>query len=98
VEVAVVAEAVVVAAQDPGAAAVAVGFGVVALAVGGSEAAGVGDFLVCELVFCHDLFLSLGVETKSPAGKARLFPFSTLSSEYQVGGVSLPALLGLDGV
>ena len=42
VEIAMVAEAVVVAAEDPGAAAVAVGFGVVALAVGGGEAAGVG--------------------------------------------------------
>jgi hypothetical protein len=42
VDVAVVTEAVVLAAEGPVAAAVAVGFGVVALAVGGGEAAGVG--------------------------------------------------------
>jgi hypothetical protein len=42
VDVTVMAEAVVLAAEGPVAAALAVGFGVVALAVGGGEAAGVG--------------------------------------------------------
>jgi hypothetical protein len=32
--------------------------------------------------------------TEKPRREARLFPFSILSSEYQVGGVSLPDLLG----
>ncbi len=41
VEVAVVAEAVVVTAEGPVAARMAVGFGVVALTIGGCEAAGV---------------------------------------------------------
>jgi hypothetical protein len=42
VDIAVMAEAVVLAAEGPVAAAVTVGFGVVALAVGGGEASGVG--------------------------------------------------------
>jgi len=49
-EVAVVTVAVVVAAEGPVVAAVAVGFGVVALALGGGEAAGGG--LLVELL--HD--------------------------------------------
>ena len=79
-----VAVAVVVGTEGPAAAAGSVAEQVVALAIGGGQAAGVGGLFFGNLILVHVIFLSLCAQKKkararraqkNPAGKARFFLF-----------------------